>query len=129
MTDIGKSELDRARWNGTDSTFEGFIVARYKKLNGKPMVVLEDERGLNHIYPVSDRLEVARSDLASASEGREPWLDMGKVREALKEAKKSIGGHSGLTRTMLLTRMDMARAQIDAALLALTPTETDHDRT
>lgn len=46
-----RETLDKARWKGTDSTFEGWIVARYRKLSGKPMVVLEDERGLNHIYP------------------------------------------------------------------------------
>ena len=43
--------LDFARWEGEDSVFEGCVVSRYTKIGGKAMVVLEDDRGLNHIYP------------------------------------------------------------------------------
>lgn len=54
--------LDRARWNGTDSTFEGYVVSRFTKTNGKRMVVLEDDRGLCHIYPESDRLAIQHGE-------------------------------------------------------------------
>lgn len=61
---------DRFRWEGTDSVFEGTPQAWFTKRNGKSMVVLEDDRGLLHVYPVSDRLidvQTGRSAL-SASE-------------------------------------------------------------
>jgi hypothetical protein len=47
----------RAVWKGADSIFEGTIQARFFKRNGKQMVVLEDDRGLLHIYPDNERLE------------------------------------------------------------------------
>lgn len=46
----------RALWNGTDSQFLGTVQSFFKKRSGKEMVVLEDDRGLLHVYPVSDRL-------------------------------------------------------------------------
>jgi hypothetical protein len=65
---------ERYRWNGTDSTFEGVAVAWFRKLSGKRMVVLEDDRGLLHIYPDTERLwnvtdEVTPQEIAALSDG------------------------------------------------------------
>lgn len=60
---------ERYLWNGTDSTFEGVAVAQFQKTTGKRMVVLEDDRGLLHIYPMTDRLVLVRpaTDEAASS--------------------------------------------------------------
>ena len=119
MTDIGKSELERARWNGTDSTFEGWIVGRYTKLSGKAMVVLEDDRGLNHIYPVSDRLEVAAEK--ARAEQAEAALAAGedaqvKAVEALKDADAALRDIYRSSDGWLRARADAALTITDTAL-------------
>lgn len=50
------SNLEYWMWQGEDSIFIGTLQARFTKRNGKPMVVLEDDRGLLHVYPDSHRL-------------------------------------------------------------------------
>jgi hypothetical protein len=46
----------RCRWDGTDSTFEGDVRDVFDKRSGKIMVVLENDHGLIHVYPVTERL-------------------------------------------------------------------------
>lgn len=56
---VVRPDLDYVRWEGEDSVFEGHVVSRYQKLSGKRMVVVEDDRGLNHIYPAdSEKLVI-----------------------------------------------------------------------
>ncbi len=87
---------------------------------------------VNHAYSI---LTEALSAPASAiSEGREgtvsksETVDLGKVREALESAQKALREYRRASAPDLLQNTPID-AQIDAALLTLTPTEEDHDRT
>jgi len=41
---------DKVRKIGGDYTFEGVVVAVFEKLSGKVRVVVEDDRGVLHIF-------------------------------------------------------------------------------
>ena len=41
---------DKVKKVGGDYTFEGIIVAVFKKLSGKIRIVIEDDRGILHIF-------------------------------------------------------------------------------
>ena len=41
---------DKVRKVGGDYTFEGVIVAAFKKLSGVERYVVEDDRGVLHVY-------------------------------------------------------------------------------
>lgn len=41
---------DKVRKIGGDYTFEGIVVSVFKKLSGKERFVVEDDRGVLHIY-------------------------------------------------------------------------------
>jgi hypothetical protein len=87
------TKLDEARyrWQGEDSTFEGVIVARYTKRNGKRMVVLEDDRGLNHIYP-DNPARLVRIDTEGAEGVKmDPWALIRSLREMIRRADFTPG--------------------------------------
>lgn len=41
---------DKVEKIGGDYTFEGVVVAKFKKLSGAERFVVEDERGVLHVY-------------------------------------------------------------------------------
>ena len=41
---------DKVRKTGGDYTFEGIVVAAFKKLSGVDRYVVEDDRGVLHVY-------------------------------------------------------------------------------
>ncbi len=41
---------DYVEKHGGDYTYEGYIVAKFRKLSGKMRYVVEDDRGTLHIY-------------------------------------------------------------------------------
>ena len=56
---------------GGDYTFEGTIVAKFAKLSGKTRFVVEDHRGILHIFSEAN-LQLIREPLHSALAHPEP---------------------------------------------------------
>lgn len=45
---------DKVEKVGGDYTFVGIVVSRYRKLSGVVRYVVEDDRGINHIYSLKN---------------------------------------------------------------------------